>query len=904
MSIIGRTIGHIHIVNILGGGGMGDVYTGFDDKLKRKVAVKAIRAKSRLNPQAKSRFLREARVLSQLEHANICQIYDYIEDKDIDYLILEFISGKNLNIAIREGLSKQLKMKIAEQIAEVLAVAHEKGIVHRDLKPSNVMLTESNEAKVLDFGLARYVKAGDQKEKTDSKVPGSEKEDFRKDNEGLPGEIDVTQTFHYEEPQILSDTDRPLHATLTTKDGTIMGTPSYMSPEQARGESIGAASDMYSFGLILQQLFTEKAPYDETADRSTVLKMAKEAETMPPTGISSDLSGLINRLKSPIPTARPSATETLETLQKIREKPRRRTRNLLITAVVLAFIILGLKYVLDLRRERRQAFQARDEATEVANFLVDLFEVSDPGEARGNTITAREILDTGARKIEQGLERQPLTKARLMETIGIVYHKLGLYPESEPLVKTALQIREKVLGKDDLQVSQSLMSLALLLVSRGKYSEAAECARRSLEIREKKLGADHPDFADSLHVLARIYQLQSEEKKARSLYERALEIRERALGSNNVKVADSLFDLGRLCYIENEFDKSEEFFQRSLKIRESTLGPDHPDVAQSLNGLAGLYLWLRRYDEAEPLYQRALAIRQKTLGPNHPDVAVIYYNIAILHLYKKDYSEAEKYYKKNLETLKKSLRNDHPDIAGTLHSLANIYKITGRTEEAEEMYQQAYSLLEKAYGPDNPELVGALHNLGFIFMEKGDFTKAEENMKRAISIMEKAYGPDHPRLAYSWRNLGQLHLKSGSLEESERNMKKALSILEKSVDPDDGELAGFLSDLGHLYCVMEKYEEAEKQLLRGLQVYENIEIPKSETKADILRYLGKVYYRGFKEYEKAESCFSEAMKLYEEQIGLDSAAAHEAVREYADLLRKTGRQDQAADLEEKIKPYG
>lgn len=903
MNIIGKTIGHIHIVNFLGGGGMGDVYTGFDDKLERKVAVKAIRAKARLKPQAKSRFLREARVLSQLEHVNICQIYDYIEEKDIDFLILEFISGKNLNIAIREGLSKQLKMKIAEQIAEVLVVAHQKGIVHRDLKPTNVMLTESNEVKVLDFGLARYVKARPHRDETDDSVPSRKRENFRKDIESRPDEIDVTQTFHYGEKQIASDTDLPPHVTLKTEDGTIMGTPSYMSPEQARGEFIGAASDMYSFGLILQQLFTEKAPYDETADRSTVLKMAKNAETMPPTGISSDLAGLINRLKSPIPTARPSATETLETLQRIREKPRRITRNLLITAVVLAFLILGLKYVLDLRRERRQAYQARDEATEVANFLVELFEVSDPGEARGNTITAREILDKGAMKIEQGLERQPLTKARLMETIGIVYHKLGLYPESEPLVKKALQIREKILGQDDLQVSQSLMSLALLLESQGKYPEAAECARRSMEIREKMLGPDHPDFADSLHVLARIHQLRSEEKEARAFYERALEIRERVLGSNHVKVAESLFDLGRFYYIESEYDKSEEFFRRSLKIRESTLGPDHPDVAQSLNGLAGLYLWLRRYDEAEPLYQRSLAIRQKALGPNHPDVAVIYFNIAILHLYKRDYSEAEKYYKKNLETLKKSLRSDHPEIAGTLCGLANIYKITGRTEEAEETYLKAYSLLEKAYGAENPELVSTLNNLGFICMEKGHFTKAEENMKRALSIMEKAYGPDHPRLAYSWRNLGQLYLKSGSLEESERNMKKALSILEKSVDPEDGELAGFLSDLGHLYCVMEKYEEAETQLLRGLKVYENIEIPKSETKADILRYLGDVYYRGLKEYGKAESCFSEAMKLYEEQIGLESAAAHETVKEYADLLRKTGRQDEAAYLEEKIKPH-
>jgi len=901
MNIIGKTIGHIHIVDILGGGGMGDVYIGFDEKLERKVAVKAIRAKSQLDPQAKSRFLTEARVLSQLKHANICQIYDYIEGEHTDFLILEFIPGINLNMAIRKGLSKSLKLKIAEQIAEVLVVTHEKGIIHRDLKPTNIMLTENNDAKVLDFGLARYIKARRKHEESNEPEQAKEREATDQDIEIPPDQMDITRTFHVEESPVAPDTDRPMLATFKTKEGTIIGTPAYMSPEQARGESISAASDMFSFGLILQQLFTEKAPYDETEDRTNILNMAKKAETIPVTGISGDLAALINRLKSPIPTARPSATETLEKIRRKREQPKRRTRNLIIAAAVLAFIVLGLRYVVDLRRERRQAFQARDEATEVANFLVELFEVSDPGEARGNTITAREILDKGAREIEQGLERQPLTKARLMDTIGTVYHKLGLYSESEPLVKRALEIREYELGQDNLQVSQSLLSLAILLESQGKFPEAVECARRSIEIREKKLGLNHPDFADSLHVLAHIYQKKAELKEARSLYEKALEIREKMQGSNHEKVAESLHDLGTLFYLESEFDKSEKFFQRSLRIRESTLGFDHPLVAQSLNSLAGLYLWLRRYEEAEPLYQRSLAIRQKILGPSHPDVAVIYYNMGILNLYKRNYPEAEKYYKKNLETMKKSLRKDHPEIADTLRALANIYKITGRTEEAEQMYQQAYSLLERAYGPENPALVSTLHNIAFISMEKGNFNKAEVNMKRAISIVEKSFGPGHPRLAYSLRNLGLLYIKSGTHVESERIMKKAISILEESVGPENGEIAGFLGDLGHLYCEMGRFKEADIQLKRGLAIYENVEIPNPETKANILKYLGCVYYRGFKKFKEAEPYFEEALKLFGQEIGLQTVEAQETVREYADLLRKTGRKDEASTLEEKLK---
>ena len=125
----------------LGRGGMGEVYNGFDETLKRRVALKAIRAEHRLSPQARTRFLREAQILSQLDHPQICRIFDYVEGPDADYLVLEFIEGRSLRASIRGGLDSSLKLRIAEQVVEVLAVAHAAGVVHRDLKPENVMVT-------------------------------------------------------------------------------------------------------------------------------------------------------------------------------------------------------------------------------------------------------------------------------------------------------------------------------------------------------------------------------------------------------------------------------------------------------------------------------------------------------------------------------------------------------------------------------------------------------------------------------------------------------------------------------------------------------------------------------------------------------------------------------------------
>ncbi len=899
MNIVGKAIGHIRIVGRLGEGGMGEVYAGFDDKLERKVAVKAIGARFQMEPQAKSRFLQEARVLSQLEHPQICQIYDYVEGEDSDYLVLEFIAGKSLRDRIRTGIDKPLTLKIAEQIAQVLVAAHEKGIIHRDLKPSNIMVTDKNEVKVLDFGLARFVKALREytvPERGDGIPPSQPPMGVPADQE----EITLTLLPPDDKYKSVPGHPRPVH--LKTIAGTVMGTPLYMSPEQARGEAASAASDMFSFGLLLQHLFTGKAPYDETLDRATVLKKAMKAESAPVAGISAALASLINRLKSPVPTARPSARETLEIIRRIREKPRRITRNLIIATVAAVFLLFGFKYTLDLRRERTLALQARDEASSVANFLVDLFKVSDPGEARGSTVTAREILDKGAREIERGLSQHLLTKARLMDTIGLVYRQLGLYQESEPLVKEALEIRENRLETDDLQIAQSLLNLALLLERQGKYPESMKSAQRGLEIQKKKLGFDHPDVATSLHLIGRIYYRQVNFPQAESFYKQALEIRERALGPNHPDVAGSLNDLGALYYLQSQFDKAEQCYIRALEIRESVLGLDHPDVADTLNSLAGLYLWLGRHDEADPLYQRSLAIRLKTLGPDHPLVANSYNNIAILYNYRKNYAKAEEYYRKALDIRKKTLREDHPDIAGALEDLAYLYQVTGRINEAETMYQQALVMLEKAYGPANPELVSVLHNLALISIDKARYTKAEEDLKRALDIMEKGFGHDHLRTTRSLGNLGYLYLRAGRYPESEKQYERAIAILEKEAGPEESEIAEYLSGLGWACFKSGRYDEAQQDLRRGLEICnKKDEKPDPKVKAEILSNLGCLFYRGLGQNEEAELFFKEALEIMEKDLNLFSPDAREKMEEYANLLRRSGKQKEASDLEARLR---
>ncbi|HKR65097.1 MAG TPA: serine/threonine-protein kinase, partial [Thermoanaerobaculia bacterium] len=309
---------------------MGDVYGGYDETLERKVALKVLNADQRLDDEARDRLLREARALSKLEHPNICRIHDYIESGDVDLLVLEYIDGRTLYDLQNEKMSRSEKLRIAIAIAEVLVTAHRGGILHRDLKPENVMLTRSGEVKVLDFGLARWLQRG----RTRSSgrmvarlqvVPG-----------GAAAERSGDETMALESehaPPISSRRDP-----FDTAVGITLGTPLYMSPEQARGETLTPASDMFSFGLLLQTLFTGKDPHpiDVTA-REAILRVAR-GETLPVEGAPGDITALIHRLKQFAPADRPTAIETLEKLQYLDEKPQRIARRSI--AATISIILL------------------------------------------------------------------------------------------------------------------------------------------------------------------------------------------------------------------------------------------------------------------------------------------------------------------------------------------------------------------------------------------------------------------------------------------------------------------------------------------------------------------------------------------------------------------------------------
>jgi serine/threonine protein kinase len=367
----GDRIGNIRIGRSLGAGGMGEVYAGFDETLRRKVAVKAITDSRRLSESARSRFLREARLLSQLDHPNICRVYDFIASDDGEYLVLELIEGASLDMAMRRGLEPKRKLHLARAVASALAAAHGAGIIHRDLKPGNVMLADSGEVKVLDFGLARSVDEASESAEKDERGPGEVAPLPKLDESNLETLPDSDAETLAESPsQQDAESGEPL--SLRTAFGAVVGTPLFMSPEQACGEPVSTASDMYSFGLLLQAIFTGRSPYADGLAGDEIFGRARRGETLEMTGSDADLRKLVEGLKSLAPASRPTAKTVLERLDWIVDKPKRRRRQITVAALLMVAVLAGAKYTLDLGRERTRAVAAREVAEQRRDQAEDL----------------------------------------------------------------------------------------------------------------------------------------------------------------------------------------------------------------------------------------------------------------------------------------------------------------------------------------------------------------------------------------------------------------------------------------------------------------------------------------------------------------------------------------------------
>ncbi len=739
----GLRIGPYAIERELGRGGMGTVYlaTRADLAFEKKVAIKVTRG-ALGSPDALERFRRERQILARLEHPNIARLLDGGATADgMPYLVMEYIEGKPLHAHCDDArLSTAARLRLFLEVCSAVEYAHHNLVVHRDLKPGNILVTADGAPRLLDFGIAKLI-----------------------DPEADPEALTAT---------------------------ALALTPWYASPEQIKGEPISTATDVYSLGVVLYELLTGHGPYRlATLTPLEVMKAVVEQDAEPPSSaidrtvrVTSD--GAVRQAwltPFSVSRTREGTPERLRhrlrgdldaiLMTALRKEPDRRYASVAAFAadlrshltgrpvsarpdralyraskfvsrnrwgVLAAVTIVGLAAgaATNAFVQSKRVTRERDRAARVSRFLVDLFSVSDPGEARGNSVTAREVLDKGAEKIRHDLKEQPEVRADLMETISDVYNRLGLYDRALALARESVLARRGQ-AQDLRALGQSLNLLGNILMDKGDLRGAEAAYRESLELRRRVHGPDSIEVAQTLNNLSSAVDPQGRYDESDLLLQESLAIKRKRLAPDDPSLATSIANLGVNFYRRGDLARAEPLLREGLAIQKKALGEDHPEVAFSMQSVGVILDEQKKYDEAEKTYREALAIQRKVLGAEHPDMVTTLTNLANTLSHADKLTAAEAVYREALSMSEKVYGRETTDTAHVLAGLADLERRLGRHAEAEVMARESLATREKLLGPTHQDVAESLGLLGNVLLDRGRYPEAEATLLRAQGLLDK-----------------------------------------------------------------------------------------------------------------------------------------------------------------------
>ncbi len=753
---------------------MGEVWLAFDQRLERRVAIKLLRDEQRLRPGARERMLREARALSRVEHPAICQIYDILELGDADALVLEYVEGKTLAATDLNSLSTFEKLQIGIRIAEALSVAHRYGVVHRDLKAENVMLSAHGELKVLDFGVARF-------------VAGKELPPLLAENPDLRETQELVHTplsFEYGDFQ--------------TRRGMIVGTLHAMSPEQARGEEITAASDLFSLGLLLQEIFTGQPAYPVDLEPRALYQMVIAGTPLPRKGLDPDVDRLIGELLLLEPERRPPAAQVADRLRWIAEKPtrlaaqRRRRRitlaalGLLTTALLLVSILAWTaSQARDLAR-RRQA-----QAEELITFL--LKDLKAPLQLVGKLDLLGAVGEHGLRYF-RAMEEEELTSEEQLRRL----EALQLVAEIE-MARGELESARQTL-EQALAASDSLLELPK------EQRVTAHIRRSQLNILLGSLDLEAADPERRQRALSTFVEAYAEARQAAALKPEDPEVLAQ-LGSGASGLGVALRANGRIAEAVPHLEEAAATFREVLPLQPQKVLELRSALTDNLGWLSNCLLELGRLQEALTVRQEQVASAQLLLDAQ-PTNRVVLNDLAVAETHLALLLEATGRIEEAVEIQNRALERGSQLIAfepanvdwkrnfilGQGH-LGNYFLLAKRYEEARRLLESAVEeLSQMAAQVPNVGIWPRFEAVNRIRLARaeaalGDSQRAYEELARAKKLLQP-FRTGEPgswdplfTLAFAQLELAKLQLGSdlGKLEAGAAERKQVLEALNAPV---------------------------------------------------------------------------------------------------------------------------
>jgi len=528
---------------------------------------------------------------------------------------------------------------------------------------------------------------------------------------------------------------------------------------------------------------------------------------------------------------------------------------------------------------QRQTVIAKREAEtarQTTSFLVDLFKISDPSEARGNSLTAREVLDTGAARVSKQLTQQPQIQATLMDTLGTVYMGLGLYGKAKPLLETATERRRALPREEHADLALSLSHMGDLLTLRAEYPAAEDAYKQAIAMQRAMPPADRDDraLATSLFGLGLEFVESGHYPEAEKSLREALALQRRILPGAHEDTARTLRVLARAVG-ERDMNEALPLIKEAVAMQRALWGSQpYPEFADALNDLGVmLHYAVGDYEQAERLMREALAMNRVLVGDKHPWIAMSLNNIANVLQDKGDLAGAEALYQQCLAMRRELLGEVHPDVAMTLNNLAFVYYDRGNHVAALNTERESLAIYQKLFPGDNPEVARIMNRLGYWQTEAGDYPAAERNLNDALAMRRRLFDPTHPEVASSLLHVAILQIATRRYSDAETSARTAGEIFKTAVSETSWKTALAEAVSGAALAGLGDYPQAESRLVHGYTVLNSDEGALPMYRALARRYMEDLYLRWGRPQEARRYASAKTRSAPEELTASHAAAA-------------------------------
>jgi len=802
--LIGAVLGDYRLTALLGQGGAGTVYLGerADRQYSAQVAIKVV-ANAPLNHEVQRRFQAERQILANLNHPYIARLLDAGETFDDEpFLVMEYVHGEAIDrYCDRQQLTVMQRVQLFLKVCDAVQYAHRNLVVHRDLKPSNILVTAEGTPKLLDFGIAKLLDESAQIVLVEGHLL-------------LTRLHDRVLTPEYASPEQIRG-----QAVTTTSDVYALGIVLYELLTGVRPYHVNAINQLELERSIcfadpirpsqrLDVLSNSTNGTTPNANSASAIDTLATARSTTPKRLHhqlrGDLDAIILRTLRKEPERRYDSVEQLvEDLQRhLSQQPvlahqgnrwyytqrfvRRHTFGVVISTVALLTLMgvtialsIQAKAIADQRNRAQQAsqraIQESARAESVSNFMLGIFTAADPFTSQDTVVTAKDLLDNAAQRIESDLQQQPEVRARLLEAIGRSYRRQLQTDSALKYLQEALQLQRTLPVQDDIHLANVLHNLGCALTDNGNFPEADHALSEARSLMEKNR---RTQTAEYLQLLS---------------------------------------DSSSLEHFRSNVTAAQTYGERALTLARQLYGNAHPETAAILMDLAHAMVWQAKYEAAEKLYREADHIYHLTLPQKHPDRVVADLSLGEILSRRGKLDEATNLVNNALATQKALFGSNNIRLAYTLDLLSTIQLSQHNSEAAESSERQALAIAETAQGKNN-FYTGYIHSsMADVLIRRRKYIEAEKEARASLKILQATTTPDHQYISSAEYLLAEVLVATHRAKEAEPLLQANIARWNRANAPA-WRTARSESLLGAALLQLHKRDEAGQLLTHAYQV--------------------------------------------------------------------------------------